>query len=111
MGTYTEIEETFKRLAGEYEKQTMLHSFAHMMTKAPAFGKLVDMGEPIVPLILKEFKKKKLGGVAWFIILEAITGTVPLKPDSICGTSFVKVDVQKTQDAWMQWGKEHGYTV
>lgn len=95
---------TFEELAKQYENDTRFHSFAHCMKKSPAYQNLVDIGEEIVPSILQGLKDNTIGGVAWFLILEAITGEIPLKPEIENG--WAKIKVEDTRQAWIKWGEK-----
>ena len=102
-------EDDFVVLAKRYNSATQLHSFRHMMVKTEEFGELTAMGQVIVPFILKRFNSGELNGIHWFIVLETITKVVPLEPTSIPGTGFVGIDVNKTKQAWIEWGRKTGH--
>ncbi len=64
-----------------------------------AYQRIIGMGPAVVPLILRDLEQKPDRG---FWALRAITGDNPVKPEQRDRRS------QMTQ-AWIEWGKEHGY--
>lgn len=57
------------------------------------------MGEPAVPLILRDFESQPND---WFAALEKITGE-----DPVAESSYGAVD--EMAKSWLKWGKSHGY--
>lgn len=94
----TEIN-NFEFLANELLEITKFHSSNHIMLKNPAFLSLVKMGTEIVPLIIERYRNDPF--IVWSLLLEQITGELPLQPISEDG--FRKFDVFATQQAWLEW--------
>jgi hypothetical protein len=66
----------------------------------PAYQKIIGMGEPAIPLILKDLEKN--GPNDWFWALTAITDENPITQD-IAG------NMAAMTEAWLQWGRNAGY--
>lgn len=91
--------ERFSELADQWENETVLLSRTDMATEHPAYQKIVDMGEPAVPLILQRMKSQ---GGHWFAVLREITSVNPVEP-------ACRGNILEMQKAWLNWGKENGY--
>ena len=65
----------------------------------PGHLKIIGMGEPALPLILREMRDR---GGHWFLALESIAGENPIL-DEHCGY------VPLMKEDWLQWGRERGY--
>ena len=63
----------------------------------PAYQRIIGMGSDAVPLILRELQKRR---GHWFWALHFITGEDPTRAGD---------DVDQARDAWLAWGKSHGY--
>jgi hypothetical protein len=60
------------------------------------------LGEPVVPLILAELERES--SVSWIAVLAAITRENPVPPE-------LAVRVDAMTQAWLDWGRQQGYTV
>lgn len=89
----------FDRLADEWEIETALLSSSDQAADHPAHYAIIDMGEPVVPLILARMRSQ---GGHWFHALQAITGANPVKPSE-------RGNIAAMQAAWQEWGKLNGY--
>jgi hypothetical protein len=69
------------------------------MAMHPAYQQIIGLDSPALPLILLELRREL---DHWFWALKAITGQDPVPPES-------RGRVQKMTDAWLDWGREHGY--
>lgn len=87
----------FTRLVREWQKDTMFMSSVTQMAIHPAYQRIIGMGQPAVPLILKEMSTNSSH---WFWALEAITGENPAND-----VSTFDEGVQ----AWLNWGYARGY--
>jgi hypothetical protein len=63
----------------------------------PAYRRIIEMGWPAVPLILREPKKRP---GHWLWALNAITGEDP---------GHQEERFEKAVQAWLDWGTERGY--
>ncbi|SKB13023.1 hypothetical protein PL11201_460032 [Planktothrix sp. PCC 11201] len=94
-----ELEAKFNTLAEEWRAETRMLSLVTQKSMHSAYQRIIGMGQPVVPLILRDLEQKP---DHWFWALRAITGDNPVKSEQ-CGR--MKLMAQ----AWIQWGKEHGY--
>ena len=95
----TDIEQKFKELAEEWRTETEMLSLVSQMASHPAYQKIIDMGSPVIPLLLKELEKEP---DYWFWALREITGENPVQPEQ-------KGQLKQMARAWLQWAKEQGY--
>lgn len=93
------IQEKLKRLLTEWRNATLFSSSVTDITSDPSYCKIIRMGKPIVPHLLKELDKSP---EFLFAALRAITGDDPVY-DAIRG------DTRKMAEAWGEWGKQEGY--
>jgi hypothetical protein len=93
------IRERFQRLAAEWKEQARYLSNTAQMALLKPYQQIIGMGLPIVPLILEELQRKP---GQWFWALEAITGENPVPPEA---AGKVRLMAQ----AWVEWGKQHGF--
>ena len=94
-----ELHETFKRLADEWENDTILLSFSSQAAEHPAHQEIVSMGKSAVPLILERIQTR---GGHWFHTLREITNAKPVQP-----ADHGRVEAMKA--SWLEWGKRNGY--
>jgi hypothetical protein len=93
------LEEKFHRLAAEWHRAVAHHSSSSVRNNHPAYQEIIRMGPAVVPLLLRDLAEN---GNHWFWALKSITGDTPV-PDEARG----KID--QVTEAWLRWGKEHGY--
>lgn len=89
----------FRRLASRWQAETAFVSSSTELVDHPAFKEIVSLGEAVIPLLLRELKN---GTGHWHRALRKITGDDPV-PDSERG------NIEAAIQAWLIWGKEHGY--
>ena len=89
----------FKDLVQSWKAGTWHMSSIKDMVEHPAYQAIVRMGDPAVPLLLKELQTEL---DHWFIALSEITGAdpVPLEDAGI---------VEKMREAWLSWGRKNNY--
>ena len=92
------IGELFIRLAAEW-RQSREPGDIHRMAMHMAYQRIIGLGTPIVPYILRELKCKP---DHWFWALHAITGEDPVPQDA-------QGELGKMTEAWLEWGREEGY--
>lgn len=95
------LELTFLRLAWQWEVETRYTSSVHEMSDHSCYRAIIAMGNDVVPILLKWLKIKP---DHWFNALKEITGDNPI-PDEDAG------HLRKMTEAWLKWGREHGYQV
>lgn len=90
-------EAAFKVLTDQWRRETGHYSSISRKVQHPAYQRIIAMKESAIPLILRELRERP---AHWFVALRAITG---FSPDS--GSAGLK----SATEAWLRWGKEHGY--
>ena len=125
------ITSEFRRLACEYNQQTGIMSFMHMMRTTPGYKQLMDTGLEAVYHIIDGFREYaalhftdrrkwwqkllslpqtrisydihcKIWGMSWVLILMDLTHSTPILPDPVAvGMDAWSVD--DTCHAWIHW--------
>jgi hypothetical protein len=93
------LEETFLGLAEQWQRETGMLSLVQKMVMHPAYQRIIGMGQPVVPLILKALEREP---DHWFWALEAITGENPVREEE-------RGRIKQMAAAWVLWGRENGY--
>lgn len=97
------MEEAFRKLADEWNRETGHLSSMQAASEHPAYQKIIGMGMDAVPLMLEDFvKNTERGPNHWFIALSTITGENPI-------TEEIAGKIQLMADAWVEWGKRNGH--
>jgi hypothetical protein len=94
-----DIETRFLELAEQWRRETGMMSLVTKMSMHPAYQRIIGMGQPVVPLILRELEQEP---DHWFWALQAITGANPVQPEQ-------RGRLTQMAAAWIQWGRENGY--
>lgn len=89
----------FQTLASQWKQETKHLSLISDIVLNKAYQQIIGMGKPAVPLLLKALKEQP---DHWFWALRSITGENPISPAD-------RGRLPKMAEAWLQWGKEHGY--
>ena len=105
-GKTAELEATFNVLADKWEKETAFHSNDYFIVNHPAYQKIIEMGEAVLPLI---FREMETNGGYWFWALRIITGANPEPPPDIPSAGWVALDIKAIRKAWLHWAREQGY--
>jgi hypothetical protein len=95
----TDPQLAFEVLASEWKEQVGGSSFVAEKTRHPAYQKIIEMGQVVVPFLLRELEQKP---THWFEALKAITGANPVQPEQRGRT-------KQMAQAWLKWGREQGY--
>jgi hypothetical protein len=93
------IEDKFQRLAAKWLAETAYVSSSSDLVAHPAFQEIVDMGSAVIPLLLRELENRT---GHWHRALRRITAADPVPPAD-------RGNIEKVSEAWLRWGKEHGY--
>jgi hypothetical protein len=93
------VEERFRRLEKTWLDEIGYSSSPNELCGHPAFREIISMGEAVVPLMLRDLQERPR---LWVWALPEITGVDPV-PEDYAG------NITKMSDAWVHWGKEHGY--
>ncbi len=91
-------EAEFRGLVEQWHRETDYLSSISRKINHPAYRAIIDMGKPVVPLILRELRDRP--GL-WFEALKAITGETPVLVEA-------KSDPRQAREAWLKWGQEKG---
>lgn len=89
----------FQSLANQWRKETRHLSLISDIVLNTAYQQIIGMGASAIPLILQELKEQP---DHWFWALRSIVGESPI-PAADRGR------LSKMTEAWLAWGKEHGY--
>jgi hypothetical protein len=89
----------FERLARSWARETENLSSIQEIVLHPAYQRIIGMGPDVVPFILR--KLERIPGF-WFWALRSLTGANPV-------TQEMRGDVAAMTEAWLNWGREHGY--
>lgn len=95
----SDLSEEFRRLVGQWRKETAGHSSPSRIASSPAYLRIISFGKPVLPLILKELETN---GGHWYPALRAISNENPA-PDSARGKPRL------IKEAWLEWGRRHKY--
>jgi hypothetical protein len=93
------LEETFRALADEWRAETEMHSSMSKKLRHPAYQKIIALGEPAIPLILRELRDRP---GFWFEALITITRQSPVPPEE-------RTDPRQARERWLNWGREKRY--
>lgn len=99
LGSHSELELRFLRLAEQWRAEIAATSSVTMMAMHPAYQRIIGMGPRVVPLILRELRRKP---DHWFWALTAITGQDPIRPEDAG-------DILRMTQAWLDFGERQGY--
>lgn len=97
--TSKETEIIFEELVNKWQEETRGISSSTELILHPAYQQIIGMGEPIIPLLLKELEEKS---GRWFWALQSITRQNPV-PLELRGKTKEMIKI------WLDWGKENGY--
>lgn len=92
--TQHSLEETFLELAETWRHDTEMLSSPTKKLKHPAYQKIISIGKPVLPLILRELERQP---DRWFMALSAIAKQDPVSPED---------NFKQAVEAWLQWGRE-----
>jgi hypothetical protein len=93
-----DLESRFSALASQWKRDTLHLSRIEDIIEHPAYQQIIEMGWPVVPLILRELENERRH---WFIALARITHQNPLAKKRHSTT-------KEMASAWIEWGKKHG---
>ena len=93
------VGDKFRRLAAVWRAETAYVSSSSDLVAHPAFQEIVGLGPAVIPLLLRELEKRS---GHWHRALRRITGADPVPPAD-------RGNIDKAAEAWLRWGKEHGY--
>lgn len=97
----TELQERFAALVKIWKRETGMQSSIRRIIEHEAYKEIIQMREAALPLIFEELNRNPSH---WFTALTAITNARPVKPEDVG-------HMQKMADAWLRWGKDHGWAI
>src|SRR5438067_10430365 len=92
----TSLEAEFQSLARQWKEACSVLSSTSAMVAHPAYKSIIDLGPPVVPLLLRELEKEP---AHWFEALKAMTGDDPVSPKDWGNISAMT-------SAWLAWGRQ-----
>lgn len=95
----SDLEQTFQRLAKEWQEETGHLSSMTKMVMHPKYQRIIGMGPAVLPFLFRELQKNP---DHWFWALQAITDEDPTQPEDIG-------NVPKMAASWLKWAEEKGY--
>lgn len=93
------LEESFQRLADWWHTETSGLSSITMKSIHPAYQQIIDLGPEVIPIILRDLQKRP---DHWFWALRQLTGENPVRQEDAGRLKLMA-------EAWLAWGKDHGY--
>jgi hypothetical protein len=92
-----QLEESFRRLAEKWRRETRLSSRIEKKVMHPAYQRIIGMGPKVLPLILRDMERRP---GYWYWALRAISGE-----DPAAGARTIS----EARETWLQWGRARGY--
>lgn len=89
----------FRMLAARWRETTLDYSSTSKIVLDESYQQIIGLGPVAIPLILNELRRRP---EHWYHALRALTGENPVSPAT-------QGDVEAMRQAWLQWGREHGY--
>jgi hypothetical protein len=93
------VEERFRRLEAVWITEVGYSSSSTELRNHSAFQEIIGLGKEVVPLMLRDLQERPR---LWVWALPRITGADPV-PAADRG------NIGRMSQAWLQWGREHGY--
>jgi len=93
------VEQRLRRLEAAWLDAVGYSSSSTELRNHPAFQEIIALGEAAVPLMLRDLEERPR---LWVWALPRITGADPVPPAD-------RGNIAKISEAWLRWGREHGY--
>jgi hypothetical protein len=93
------IEARFRRLEATWLAEVGFSSSPTELCSHPAFQEIIRLGPAVVPLMLRDLEERPR---LWVWALPEITGADPVVESE-------RGNIRKMSEAWLHWGREHGY--
>jgi len=93
------IEQRFRRLEAAWISETGHLSSHEAIVNHPAFREIISMRDAVIPFMLQDLAERPR---LWVWALPEITRADPVSPGD-------GGKVAKMSEAWLRWGREHGY--
>ena len=98
-GDLAPLHQKFAELAAIWRAGTAGFSSPRAIAGHPAYEQIITLGEPVIPLILRDMKDN---GGWWYPALRTLIGDNPVPASA-------KGNLPLNDEAWLQWGTENGY--
>lgn len=89
----------FRKLEKRWKRETMHISSLDERYGHRSYRQIIGLGPDVIPFILESLRTEP---DYWFYALRLLTGEDPVSP-SAAGR------MRKMADAWLKWGRSHGY--
>ena len=89
----------FKELLIAWHEERRFSSSYSKIVSCPAYKKIIEMGEPVLPLIFTQIESEGDNPDHWSVALQSITGDNPVPAEA-------RGDTVKMAAAWLEWAKE-----
>jgi len=96
--SFPTVEHTFNALVAEWRRLRGFGSSTAPLVN-DAYGQIATMGQPVVPLLLREVAK---GSGHWFDVLTWLTRVDLATPET-------RGNIRALRAAWIKWGADNGY--
>jgi hypothetical protein len=93
------VAERFRRLEATWLAEVGYSSSSTVLRSHPAFQEIIGLGEAVVPLMLRDLEERPR---LWVWALPRITGSDPVP-------ACDRGNIVRMSEAWLRWGREHGY--
>ena len=94
------VEQQFRRLESVWFADTRFLSSTTKIVEHPAYREIIQMGEKVVPLMLRDlYERPRL----WVWALAEITGEDPVPAED-------QGNIARMSEAWLEWGRRKGHT-
>jgi hypothetical protein len=93
------IEQQLRRLESLWTAETGYLSDPGEIVNHAAFREIISMGDVVVPFMMRDLQERPR---LWVWALPDITGADPVSASD-------RGNIRKMSEAWLVWGKEHGY--
>ena len=95
------LEKYFSSLVSKWKTDMIFQSSISTMVEHTAYQGIINLGDDVVPLLLKELKVRP---DHWFVALKRITGEDPIKANQ-------RGDFDQMVQSWLKWGEDHGFHI
>ena len=97
-----ESKKVFSALYDQWRTQRGATSSITEMVMSPAYLKIIGLGPPAIPLILRRMEDEGAEPDMWFVALQILTGADPV-------TDEIRGDFPAMARRWLTWAKVAGY--
>ena len=96
-GEHANLASEFRACVEKWRAETGHFSSIERKALHPAYQRIIAMGRPAIPLVLRELQEH---GGHWFWALSFMEGESPVPEGA---------SIQGAKDAWLSWGRQKGY--